>query len=242
MKRDAQKYGTDGLTLLFTDTREEDEDTYRFLRESAQNIGAPLTIVRDGRSIWELFKDERVIGNNRMDACSKKLKREVADRWLRENCTPANTTVLLGYDGEEVHRFRKTKARYEALGYGCRAPLCEEPVLSRGEIKAWARAEGLEEQTLYKEGFHHANCGGFCVRSGHAHFRHLLKMRPATYARHEEEEQKMREFLQKDVAIMRDRRGGSSRPMTMKEFRERVEGGGECDPYDWGGCGCFSEE
>jgi hypothetical protein len=38
--------------------------------------------------------------------------------------------------------------------------------------------------------------------------------------------------------VMRDRRGGQSRPMTMKEFRERIEAGAVHDRHDWGGCGC----
>ena len=40
MKRDAERRGVEGLTLLFTDTKEEDADTYRFLRDSAANVGA----------------------------------------------------------------------------------------------------------------------------------------------------------------------------------------------------------
>jgi 3'-phosphoadenosine 5'-phosphosulfate sulfotransferase (PAPS reductase)/FAD synthetase len=38
-KRIAAQYGTDGLTLLFTDTRIEDPDLYRFLDDAAANVG-----------------------------------------------------------------------------------------------------------------------------------------------------------------------------------------------------------
>jgi hypothetical protein len=53
----------------------------------------------------------------------------------------------------------------------------------------------------------------------------------------------MRDFLDKDVAILRDRRGGSSKPMTLKDFRLRVasEDVKQLDLFDWGGCGCMSE-
>lgn len=242
MKLDAQRRGLDGLTLLFTDTKEEDADTYRFLRESAANIGAPLVEVADGRTIWELFRDERMIGNARVDICSRVLKREMADRWLRENCDPADTVVLIGYHSSERDRFEKARRRYAAAGWRCEAPLCEPPLISAREVKDWARREGLAEQALYREKFLHANCGGACVKAGHAQWRHLLMVRPGTYARWEAEEEATRQYLGKDVAILRDRRGGESRPMTLRVFRERIEAGGQCDLFDWGGCGCFAGE
>lgn len=239
-KRAALKYGPENVTLLFTDTKEEDPDTMEFLRLSALNVGAPLVVAADGRSLWEVFKAERMIGNTRMDVCSKKLKREVADRWLRQNRDPADALVVLGYGWGEAERFRKAEARYAAAGWRAWAPLLDRPWLSEADVKAWAAAEGLPEHSLYKEGFKHANCGGFCVKAGHAHFRHLLLARRETYLRHEREEQALREHLGKDVSVLRDRRGGRTTPLTMRAFRERIEGGGQCDLYDWGGCGCFS--
>lgn len=47
------------VTLLFADTGIEDEDTYRFLYESAANVGAPLVEIRDGRTPWQVFHDKR---------------------------------------------------------------------------------------------------------------------------------------------------------------------------------------
>ena len=61
------------------------------------------------------------------------------------------------------------------------------------------------------------------------------------YAHHEEEEQSLRAYLDKDVAILRDRRGGQTLPLTLLDFRQSLEKGQACDLFDWGGCGCFSE-
>ena len=88
-------------------------------------------------------------------------------------------------------------------------------------------------------GFEHNNCGGFCVKAGQAQFERLLKMMPERYAYHEAKEQELREYLDKDVAIMRDRSGGKSRPLTMREFRERLEADPTLfDPSEWGSCSC----
>jgi hypothetical protein len=92
-------------------------------------------------------------------------------------------------------------------------------------------------------GFSHNNCGGFCVKAGQGHFALLLRQLPEVYAHHEQKEEDLREYLGKDVAIMKDRSGGTSRPLTMREFRQGIQA---CtiqpDMFDIGGCGCFTTE
>jgi hypothetical protein len=101
-----------------------------------------------------------------------------------------------------------------------------------------ARADGLDIPSLYLDGFPHNNCGGGCVKAGQGHFRLLLAKRPEVFAEWERNEQEIREHLGKDVAILRDRRGGKTAPLTLRELRERAERGGEIDETDFGGCGC----
>src|SRR6266853_2955096 len=95
-KRVATRIGTKNLTLLFSDTLVEDADRYRFLDDAAANIGITPIRIADGRTPWEVYRDERFLGNSRADPCSKLLKRQPAERWLRENCDPHNTVVYLG--------------------------------------------------------------------------------------------------------------------------------------------------
>jgi hypothetical protein len=105
-----------------------------------------------------------------------------------------------------------------------------------------ALAAGIEPPRLYKMGFHHNNCGGFCIKAGQAQFARLLTTMPERYARHERREQELRDYLGKDIAILRDRRGGDTKPMTLREFRERLEHDAKAfDSFDWGGCGCFDQ-
>ena len=107
---------------------------------------------------------------------------------------------------------------------------------------AWLKREGIEVPRLYKLGHNHNNCGGFCVKAGHAQFIHLLKTMPERFAYHERKEQSMRDELG-DVSILRDRSGGEAKPLTLRELRERYETkkGGQLDLLDWGGCGCALE-
>ncbi len=66
----------------------------------------------------------------------------------------------------------------------------------------------------------HNNCGGVCVRGGQKHWLLLLSVFPDRYAQAEEHEQRLRAELG-NVAILRERRGGVSRPLTLAELRRR---------------------
>ena len=89
-------------------------------------------------------------------------------------------------------------------------------------------------------GFEHNNCGGFCIKAGQAQFERLLRAMPDRYRYHERREQELREYLGKDVAILRDRTGGQFRPMTLREFRERLETDPTLfDDTEWGACSCM---
>lgn len=139
-KRVAERHGTADMVLLFTDTRTEDEDLYRFIDEAAADVGAPLVKVADGRDIWELFRAVRFLGNSQIAPCTTKLKRDVADRWLVENCDPASTVCYVGIDWTEAHRFDGTatrkglkRAKAEA-GWRFEAPMCEAPYVAKWQM------------------------------------------------------------------------------------------------------------
>lgn len=236
--RTIETHGRDDVRLLFTDTSMEDEDLYRFLDDSAAQLGVPLIRLKDGRTPWDVFTEKRMLGNTRVDLCSRVLKREVSQKWLAENAPAA--TLVFGVDWEEKHRIDGLRRRYGELGYTVEAPMTESPWMTKGDVFAWMRREGLEPPRLYRMGFANNNCGGFCVRAGHAHFKTLLREMPERYAGHEQREQDLRGQLGKDVAILRDREFGDTKPMTLREFRQRLESGETMDDlFGIGGCGCF---
>lgn len=231
----------DELILLFTDTMIEDDDLYRFLNDAATDCGGTLIRLADGRTPWELFFDEKFIGNTRVDICSRVLKRDLARKWIEANCDPGDTTVYIGVDWSEIHRFERAAPRW--LPYTLAAPLCDAPYLSKDDMLAMAETAGLLPPRLYAMGFPHNNCGGFCVKQGQAGFLHLLKMMPERYAEHEVQEARFREEINSNVAILRDRRGGTTKPLTLADLRVRAdESPDQLDLFDWGGCGCMIDD
>ena len=229
---------SDCITLLFADTLIEDDDTYRFLYDGAGKLGYPVERIADGRTPFEVFRDERFLGSSRIDPCSKLLKRELLDKWHKAAARNGPITVVVGLDWTEINRFEKFKAK---LSHPCLAPLIDAR-LTKGDIHQLVQKAGLEQQRLYKMGMQHANCGGGCVKQGQTGFARLFRMMPERFVWWEEQEQQIRDYLGRDVAILRDRTGKQSRPLTLRSLRERIEAQPELIPaYDWGGCGCAVE-
>jgi hypothetical protein len=244
----AEKHGTDNLFLVFADVKGnsndphvgEDEDTYRFIEEAAANVGGTYIYLNEGRDIWQVFKDKRFLGNSRLANCSHLLKQKPAREWLEANCKPEETIVYVGIDWTETHRLPSIVKNY--LPYTAEAPLAEPPYLDKQELIAWAKREGITTPRLYDLGFSHNNCGGGCVRAGQGQFKKLLETMPERFATWEAKEQEMREFLDKDVAILSEVVAGVKKPLPLIELRQRIERQPEqIDLFDIGGCGCFFE-
>lgn len=236
-KRTVAKHGAENVLLLSADTNYEEDDYYRFHADAVKNIGAEPVVIADGRTPWQVFRDERFLGNSRIDPCSKILKRQLLDRWRSECYTPETAIIVIGIGWWEVHRLVKIRERLAP--WQVEAPMCDKPYMDPKQIDAWMRSEGLEPPAAYAEGWSHNNCGGRCVKQGQAGWRRLWRTHPDRYAECEREENALREYLDKDVSIMTEQRGGQRYPLTLATFRERLErDDAACDLFDEGGCGC----
>lgn len=226
---------SDTLTLLFADTKMENPDLYRFLEDAAKNVQGNLIKIADGRDPWQVFLDVRFLGNSLLDPCSRILKRELLRRWIETNRTPNECVIYLGIDWSELHRYERAESRWKP--YNIEAPLCEAPYLEKAQIFQMLRDEGIAIPELYRLGFPHNNCGGFCIKAGAGQFALLYKTQPKLFAYHERREQEVINYLGKDVSILKRTVKGVTYNMTLWELRERIERG-ENVGHDMGGCGC----
>jgi hypothetical protein len=239
--RVATMHGVVDLVLLTADTRVEDEDNWRFAREVVADLGISpwqWIMVADGRTPMQVGRDHRVVPNNRMAVCSRVLKRELLRRWIDEHCNPYETTIYLGYDWTEPERYEAAKPLWAPYAIAC--PLMEKPYTDKPDLLDKFRTHrGIEPPRLYAQGFHHANCGGACVRGGQAQWQLLLRVNRPLYLEWETEEEITRDQLSKDVSILRDRTKGELTPLTLRAFRERIDMQPSLfDADDWGACGC----
>jgi 3'-phosphoadenosine 5'-phosphosulfate sulfotransferase (PAPS reductase)/FAD synthetase len=82
-KRVIEQHGKENVILVFTDTKIEDEDLYRFIDETVKEMDVEYIYLADGRTPWEVFKDKRFIGNSRTAHCSHVLKQDVFRQVVR---------------------------------------------------------------------------------------------------------------------------------------------------------------
>lgn len=217
------RHGRKDVVLLFADTLIEHEDLYRFLADASADICVPVTRIADGRTPWDVFFQHRMMGNTRVDLCSRILKRELLDRWCNENCDRKETILCAGLSFGERDRYIRFRARMRARGWMVQAPAMGPVHATKADMLAAMRERHLEPSDSYEDGFAHDNCGGGCVKQGQRGFIQLLAKRPETFRYWETNEEKFRELVGKDVSILRDRTGGTTKPLTLRVLRERVE-------------------
>lgn len=242
-QRVINKYGKENTLLLFTDTLIEDEDLYRFIEEASRKLGAELVSIADGRTPWEVAKDKRFIPNSRIAQCSHVLKQQLSKKYIKENFEPDECILYLGIDWTEIHRKKAPTKNWAP--YQVEFPMCEEPYMTKVDmLEDMEKNVKIEIPRLYKLGFSHNNCGGFCFRAGIGHFKNLLDKMPERYKFHEAKEEEMRQFLERDdISILRRVRNGVKYNLTLKELREELESQEVQltldELLDHGGCGCF---
>jgi 3'-phosphoadenosine 5'-phosphosulfate sulfotransferase (PAPS reductase)/FAD synthetase len=226
------------VELLFCDVGEEDQSTLLAVERGAETLSCRLHWISKN-SVWGLFREQGMMGKPGAGLCSRILKREAARDWMDKHRPAA--TVAIGLTWEEMHRQDGVR-RF----WGDRRvyfPMVEKPWLTKCDMTKRMDAAGVPVPELYRlGGFEHANCAGACVKAGHGQWARLLEVRPEVYERWERNEQDFREAIGKDVSILRDRRGGPVKPMTLRAFRERVQSGEQIDLFAGGGsCGCFTD-
>tara|TARA_R110000824_G_scaffold88823_1_gene218198 strand:+ start:5488 stop:6288 length:801 start_codon:yes stop_codon:yes gene_type:complete len=239
-RRAIEKHGHENVRLWFADTNTEDEDLYRFNSDVEKLLNHKIEVLdNDGLDVWDIFYKRKFIGNTRKDPCSHFLKRRPLRRKLEiEYPNPDDAIVVIGMD-EHEDCTRIEKAVRAQLPYKCWMPLLEEPLIMKAGITRWLNGKGVEIPRLYKQGFQHNNCGGFCIKAGIGQFVHLQKTNPERYDYHMEKEQEFRKITGKDVSILRDRRNYQTKPLTLLKLKERISNGENWN-YDVGwSCMCF---
>jgi hypothetical protein len=244
-RRHIDQNGTDGVVLLFADTLAEDPDLYRFLDQSAADLGVAVTRVCDGRTPEQVDIDRRWLSNSKIAQCSLELKIKPCREWLKANCDPADTILYVGIDWSEMERIPGIVAGWAPFRVDM--PLTRPPYIDDHQVYADLRRRGIEPPLLNRLGYPHNNCGGACVRGGQAQWAKLYRTHPDRFAAKEAHENRMRSMLNADVAILRTRVGGSSKPLPLTVLRQRIEEENRNGPAalidrdDWGGCGCLTD-
>lgn len=256
LRRTIMKHGKPNVTAVFADVGSirdeqgrvvcgEDADLHRFMSEVEDRLEFKINRIKaEGFSdIWDVFFKERMMGNSKIDPCSREMKRRPLDAWIQSRFMPLDATLVVGLDWTEPTRCEDFANAMQP--WRVYFPLCEPPFVTKAHLIQCLRNDGIEPPSLYEDGFGHNNCGGFCVKMGHEQAYRLWKFRPHVYAFHELKEESFRVFVGKDVSILRDRRKGvPTQVLTLRMLRFRFEAGYIPKRRPGEGCGgaCITPE
>jgi hypothetical protein len=213
------------VVLLFHDTKEEDPDTYRFLREMAQALGMEITERSDGRSLTEVILDEGAIPNDRMAFCSRILKQEQANKYVRELQEQGVTEIIrvMGFSAMEPDRMQRHVAlTWQQTSFFCkvsvRFPLAEKGI-SKQQCWDWCNCEmGVSPAKMY-EWSDHANCPG-CFRGKYWYWRAVAANNPYVFNQRARLERDMGHSVLPDVFLDELMNREMKRPEKRKESIE----------------------
>ena len=235
----AHEKGLD-FNLIFADTLIEDEDLYRFNDDIARAVGKSIIHLIDGRTPWDVYIDKRWIGNTRTAHCSTELKTKPVKKWLDDNARP-NDPLVLGMDWSEMDRIERAQKNWNRPVVS----LLNEYQIERPEYDLILNRYGIKKPRLYKQGYSHNNCGGFCCKAGQLQFERLYRLNPALYAYHEKQMNKAMQSIGPTAKpfLRMTNASGVLEYVTLQEFREHIESGSmELPMFDAEGCGCFTDE
>jgi len=204
------------IVALFHDTRQEDADTYRYLREMAAALRIEITERSDGRSVEEVEDDEGALANNRMAFCSRILKVLPRLAYFDELRGQGVTELLLllGFSYGERERIQRATARSWVEGYTVRFPVAEAQ-MTKQACADWSIQLGVRPPAMY-EWSDHANCVG-CRRGGKAYWLAVAQHAPEVFQAAVKREQLFGHTFLKDTTLAQLVVTGLKRPVRRRE-------------------------
>ncbi len=214
-----KNYPKDEVILLFHDTKEEDEDTYRFIKEMSMALKHSITERSDGRSVTELFRDEGALANQQMAFCSRILKAEQSEKYFAELRSQGVTEIIkiLGFSSAEWERVQRATMHGERGGYKLRFPVIEDKV-TKQECADWCKAQGPCLPRMYSWS-DHANCVG-CVRGGKAYWLAVKENRPDVFEQRKQLEIEFGHTISNRYSLVQIEQEGLKRRVGRREAIE----------------------
>ena len=203
-------YGLENVRLIFIDTFNEDDDTYRFKKDCEKWYGKEIeTITRIGedkkyqkiQDVWYKYKSLNVAGGA---VCSSELKRQLRKEWEKENDYDAQA---FGFDLDEVRRVKSmvnnyresAKPIFPLLMYGLKKTDCVQMVLDAG----------LKLPRAYTLGFLNNNClNTGCVQGGIGYWQKMKRDIPENFNRMSNIEHELTYMKGEPVTMLKDQSKG----------------------------------
>jgi len=194
-------YGHKNVRIIFIDTRNEDEDTYRFKIDCEKWYGCKIETIssKEYNSIEEVWDKYLSLNVATGAICSTELKRRVREQWQKENKW---VSQAFGFDLKEAKRaismtfnYPEVKAVYPLLFYGLLKKDCAKIVQDAGIVLP----------RMYQLGFQNNNCFQTgCVQGGIGYWQLMRELFPDKFYKMAMKEHELTNRKGSPVTICKD--------------------------------------
>ncbi len=194
-------FGLENVRIIFIDTKNEDDDTYRFKADCEALYGKHIENITNDeyssiKEVWIKFKSLNVANGA---ICSSELKRAVRLQFQKDNNF---LYQVFGFDIDEPKR-----AKAMTINHPDSKPIY--PLLLMGYTKKKCieilQDLNIEIPNAYKLGLHNNNClKTGCVQGGIGYWQFMKKNFPEQFERMAQVEHELTELKGKPVTMLRD--------------------------------------
>jgi PP-loop superfamily ATP-utilizing enzyme len=198
-------YGKDRVRMVFIDTRNEDEDTYRFM-EDCQNwydVEIETITSNEYQSVRDVWYKHLSLNVANGAVCSYKMKRVVREKWQKDN--PYEHQVF-GFDSLESRRAMALRMNHPKV-----KPIF--PLMFYGMVKKdcidLLQEIGIEPPRTYRLGFHNNNCFNTgCVQGGIGYWQKIKREYPDKFEEMAKVEHELTDLKGEPVTMLKDQAKG----------------------------------
>ena len=172
------EYGLENVRIIFQDTMNEHEDTYRFKIDCEKWYSKEIETIKSEKwgSIQEIWRRYKSLNTATGAVCSTELKRRVREDWQKNNTWIAQA---FGFTVDEIKRSKSRMMEHPKLN--AIFPLIEKGYTKKDVYKIIIEA-GLEPPKMYKLGFDNNNCFGTgCTQGGIGYWKKIQKEYPEKF-------------------------------------------------------------
>lgn len=195
-------FGIENVAIIFIDTCNEDDDTYRFKLDCESWYGAKIETISGVEkygSIQDVWRKYMSLNVATGAICSTKLKREVREDWEKKN---EYTYQAFGFELSESKRALSmtknnpnAKAIYPLLLYG----------YSKDDCIKIIRDTGISVPRMYELGFRNNNCFKTgCVQGGIGYWQKMKREYPDKFNAMASMEHELTNRKGKPVTMLKD--------------------------------------
>ena len=198
-------YGKENVRVIFIDTNNEDEDTYRFMKDCADWYGIEIETICSTKhdSVQAVWRRYKALNNAKGAVCSSEMKRQVRETWEKTN---EWNHQIFGFELDEYKRAKgmilnhpQTKPLFPLMMHGLNKKDCIKIV----------QDEGIKVPNMYQLGFLNNNCFKTgCVQGGIGYWQKMGRDFPDKFDTMAEMEHELTDAKGKPITMLKDQSTG----------------------------------